>query len=314
MLNLLDTNLKFILFGGKGGVGKTTMASASAVHFANKFPDKKILIFTTDPAPSLGHIFEQKFNNEPKQIKGSKNLWAMEINAEEEMKKFKKQYGDEILDILQKGTYLSNDETEEIFGLDIPGLDEVMGLKKIMDFMNSDEYDMYFLDTAPTGHTLRLLCLPELLDKWIKFLANIRWKYRYMVQRFSKENRLEKADDFLVEMKKTVKNVHALLRDKNKTSFVVVTIAEAMGVMETENLIKDLKKFNIPNSEIIINNVTPNDKNKFMTSRRKLQNDYIKKIESAMRGYNVTSIELASGEIKGMLSLTSLGNKLYNLK
>jgi arsenite/tail-anchored protein-transporting ATPase len=306
--------MKFTLFGGKGGVGKTSMASASALYFARKFPKKKILIFTTDPAPSLGHIFEQDFNNEPVRVDSVKNLWAMEINAEVELKKFKKQYGDDILDILQKGTYLSNEETEEIFGLDIPGLDEVMGLKKIMDFMNSDEYDMYILDTAPTGHTLRLLCLPELLDEWIKFLASIRWKYRYMVQRFSKEDRVEKADDFLLEMKKTVKKVHELLRDKNKTSFVVVTIAEAMGVMETENLVTDLKKFNIPSNDIIINNIVPRDVHTFMASRRKLQDGYIKKIKAGLKGFNITEIELVDGEIKGIPSLTKLGNKLYNPK
>jgi arsenite/tail-anchored protein-transporting ATPase len=311
MMNLLDTHLEFILFGGKGGVGKTTMASASAVHFARTFPDKKFLIFTTDPAPSLGHIFEQDLSNEPVQVDGVSNLWAMEIDAEKELKKFKKQYGDDILDILQKGTYLSDEETKDIFGLDVPGLDEVMGLKKIMDFMNSDEYDMYILDTAPTGHTLRLLCLPELLDDWIKFLASLRWKYRYMVQRFAKEDRVEKADDFLLEMKKTVKNVQALLRDPEKTSFVVVMIAEAMGVLETKNLVDDLKKFKIPTHEIIVNNIIPQDVHEFMATRRKLQDGYIKDIKSGFPGFNVTEVELASGEIKGMLSLTELGKQLY---
>jgi len=186
LTDLLEKNLQFILFGGKGGVGKTTMAAASAIKFARKYPKKKILIFTTDPAPSLADSFDQKLANEPAQIKGFDNLWALEIDASKEIKKFREKYGEDVLDILQKGTYLSEEETEEIFSLDIPGLDEVMGLKKITDFMDSSDYDLYILDTAPTGHTLRLLALPELLDDWIKTLASLRWKYHYMVHRLSR--------------------------------------------------------------------------------------------------------------------------------
>ena len=97
---------------------------------------------------------------------------------------------------MQQGTYLADEETEEIFSLDIPGLGEVMGLKKITDFMESNEYGLYIVDTAPTGHTLRLLSLPELLDDWIKFLASLRWKYHAMIRQFAREERVENADKF----------------------------------------------------------------------------------------------------------------------
>jgi arsenite/tail-anchored protein-transporting ATPase len=311
MKDPIQKNLKFILFGGKGGVGKTTMAGTCALHLAKKYPQKKILIFTSDPAPSLGHMFEQKLNNEPQPIKGLNNLLALEINAEEELKKFKKEYGNEILDIMQKGTYFSDEETEEMFSLNIPGLDEIMSLKRIMDFMKSNNYDLFILDTAPTGHTLRLLCLPELLDKWIKFLANLRWKYRYMVKRFAKTEQLEKADEFLLEMKKTVKNVHSMLRDKKKTTFVVVTIAEAMGVMETQNLVKDLKNYSIPCQEVIINNLVPKSENTFLSKRRKLQQQYVKEIKTSFKGFNITQMELDSGEIKGIIKLEEISTNLF---
>jgi arsenite/tail-anchored protein-transporting ATPase len=311
MKNLISNPLPFLLFGGKGGVGKTTMASATAVELATTYPNKKVLLFTTDPAPSLGHIFEQELSNEPQLISGFNNLFALEINAEEELKKFKQQYGADIIDILQKGTYLSDEETEDMFSLDIPGLDEVMGLKKIMDFMNSNEYDYFLLDTAPTGHTLRLLCLPELLDRWIKMLASLRWKYRYMVERFGKGSGKEQADDFLLEMKKTVKKVQNMLRDKEKTSFIVVTIAEALGVLETQHLIKELKKSSIPCSNIIINSIVPKDQNSFLASRRKLQEKYIQQIKTSFKGFNVKTIQLEPEEIKGMLSLQKIASTLF---
>ena len=156
---LKNTSLQFILFGGKGGVGKTTMAVATALELAR---DQKVLLFTTDPAPSLADSFGQAIGNEPTAVVGTRNLFAMEMDAGKALAEFKEQYGGEILDILQQGTYLADEETEEILHLDIPGLDEVMSLKKIIDFMENADYQLYIVDTAPTGHTLRLLMVPEL--------------------------------------------------------------------------------------------------------------------------------------------------------
>jgi len=306
--DLSHKNLQFVLFGGKGGVGKTTMASASALEFAKK---RKTLIFTTDPAPSLADSLEQKLSNEPVKIAGVENLWAMEIDAKIVLKEFKEEYGEDILDILQKGTYLSDKEAEEMFELDIPGLDEVMGLKKITDFMDSQEYDLYIVDTAPTGHTLRLLTLPELLDEWIKFLASLRWKYHYMVERFSGEKKIEKADEFLLTMKKTVKKVRSLLKDSAKTEFIVVTIPEAMGVLETEDLIKDLEKSHIPTSHIIINNIFPENKCDFCKSRRKNQEKYISEIKGKFESFNISEIILKSEEIRGIKNLKNLARELF---
>lgn len=296
------------MFGGKGGVGKTTMAAASSLAFAR---DKKVLIFTTDPAPSLADSFGQEIGNEPTAIKGMKNLFAMEIDAKIVLEEFKKEYGEDILDILQQGTYLADEETEEIFSLDIPGLDEVMGLKKITDFMESKEYGLYIVDTAPTGHTLRLLTLPELLDDWIKFLAGLRWKYHAMVRQFAREERVAKADQFLLEMKKTVKKVRELLQDPERTEFIVVTIAESMGVRETEDLIATLKKFHIPSRHIIINNIFPDEAGKFIKQRRKSQEKYIAEIKKEFSDYEVTEVTLQPNEIQGINGLENLAGRLF---
>lgn len=308
LADLSKKQLQFIMFGGKGGVGKTTMASASALEFAKK---RKTLIFTTDPAPSLGDSLEQNLSNEPVKITSVPNLWAMEIDAKIVLKEFKEEYGEDILDILHKGTYLEDKEVEEMFELDIPGLDEVMGLKKITDFMDSQEYDLYIVDTAPTGHTLRLLALPELLDEWIKFLASLRWRYHYMVERFSGERKAEKADQFLLEMKKTVKKVRGLLRDPTKTEFIVVTIPEAMGVLETEDLINDLKKSHIPSSHIIINNIFPKTGCDFCKARRKNQEKYINEIKKKFANFNISEIVLQPIEIRGIKSLMNLWKQLF---
>lgn len=333
------------MFGGKGGVGKTSMAAAASLYFAKEYArkrkDEKVLIFTTDPAPSLADSFGQEIGNEPTRIEGVKNLFAMEIDAKKVLEEFKKEYGEDILDILQQGTYLADEETEEIFSLDIPGLDEVMGLKKITDFMESKEYDLYIVDTAPTGHTLRLLTLPELLDDWIKFLASLRWKYHAMVQQFAREERIGKADEFLLEMKRAVKKVRELLRDEKRTEFIVVTIAESMGVRETEDLIQSLEESHIPSRHIIINNIFPafassftqgyggqskataggpkeecDDSTMLTTSfvkaKRKNQEKYINEIKKKFGHHIITEVLLQADEIQGIKSLESLGKQLFS--
>lgn len=304
------------MFGGKGGVGKTSMAAASSLRFAEEYArsrtNEKILIFTTDPAPSLADSFGQKIGSEPTAIKGVKNLFAMDVDAKKVLEEFKKEYGDDILDILQQGTYLADGEAEDLFSLDIPGLDEVMGLKKITDFMESREYGLYIVDTAPTGHTLRLLSLPELLDDWIKFLAGLRWKYHAMVRQFAREERVEKADEFLLEMKKTVKRVRELLQDEKRTEFIVVTIAESMGVRETEDLIQSLEEFHIPSRHIIINNIFPKAGCDFVKARRKLQEKYIREIKDKFAAHRITEIALQPNEIQGLAGLKNLGKHLFD--
>lgn len=316
LTNLLDKPLQFIMFGGKGGVGKTTMAAATSLQFAKEYSKKdkegKVLIFTTDPAPSLADSFDQEIGNEPTAIWGVKNLFAMEIDAKKVLEEFKEEYGEDILDILQQGTYLSDVETEEIFSLDIPGLDEVMGLKKITDFMASSEYKLYIVDTAPTGHTLRLLTFPELLDDWIKFLDGLRLKYHAIIRQFARVERIEKADKFLLEMKKTVKKVRELLQDSTRTEFIVVTIAESMGVRETEDLIRTLAEFHIPSRHIIINNIFPQEDSDFAKTKRKNQEKYINEIKEKFGNHIITEVTLESTEIQGQDSLKRLGEELFN--
>ena len=308
LTELLNKPLQFIMFGGKGGVGKTTMAVATALELSR---ENKVLIFTTDPAPSLADSFGQAIGNEPTAVAGINNLFAMEIDAQKVLAEFKEEYGKEILDILQQGTYLADEETEEIFRLDIPGLDEVMSLKKIIDFMESSDYQRYIVDTAPTGHTLRLLMLPELLDNWIKFLARLRWKYHAMVRQLAGEKRIEKADEFLLEMKKTVKKVRALLQNPEKTEFVVVTIAEKMGVSETEDLINSLEQMRIPSKHIIINNIFPPEESDFARMRRKTQERYIHEIKEKFSSRIITEVVLQPREIQGIDSLQKLGRQLF---
>jgi arsenite-transporting ATPase len=164
--------------------------------------------------------------------------------------------------------------------------------------------------------------LPELLDNWIKFLASLRWKYHTMVKQFAGKNRIDGADDFLLQMKKTVKKVKELLQDSQKTEFIVVTIAEKMGVSETEDLISSLEQMHIAVRHIIINNIFPKVESDgipvgtslgtdFARMRRENQEKYINEIKKKFSSHIITKVVLQPTEIQGPDSLQKLGTQLF---
>lgn len=302
----------FLLFGGKGGVGKTTMAAATALHAAEMRGGRSTLIFSSDPAPSLAESFDTPLTSAPTVIPGVPRLAALELDARAVLAEFKERYGEDILEILQKGTLLADAEAEELFSLDIPGLDEVMALKKITDFMQEGTYGLYIIDTAPTGHTLRLLTLPDLLDRWIRFLAKLRWRYRVVVGRLSRTTPPEgTADDFLLEMKRTVQRVRRLLQDADTTEFIVVTIPEALAVSQTVDLVAALREAKIPSSHLILNNVVPENTCAFCASRRRMQARHRAALTAELPAYRITDVPLQPEDVRGLPHLRDIGKHLF---
>ena len=294
---LLKKGLEFILFGGKGGVGKTSSASASALMFAES--GRKTLLFSTDPAHSLSNAWDQQFSNTPSTVKGVANLSALEIDAKQVMEEFKKEYGAELRELFSTSTYMDEQDIGEIMSLPVPGMDEIMGLKKIMDFMEKKEYEVYVADTAPTGHTLRLLAMPHIIDQWIVTAAKMRWKYRYMVSRASGKKFEDEVDRFLLDLKRSVKRVNAHLKDAERTEFVVVTIPEAMGVLQTQDLASELAHHTIPSHYMVVNNVVPESGCVFCKGRRKGQMHYIQEIKKSFPEYEITIVAQQAEEIRG---------------
>ncbi len=308
LIGLTKTSLKLILFGGKGGVGKTTCASSTGLYLSKDF---KTLLISTDPAHSLADSLGQEIRGEIKEVKGVKNLSALEISAEKALSKFKMRYESQIKKILNTSTYLDQEDIDSIFALPIPGIDEVMGFKMIVDLIEEGKFDKYIVDTAPTGHALRLLTLPELLDDWIKVMAKMRWKYRYMVTTFRGRYKPDEGDDFLVEMKKTVKRIEGLLRDSQRCEFIAVTIPEDMAILETERLIKRLDQYGMKVRQLIINNVFPECTCHFCQARREGQDKYIREIRDKFSDLKTMIIPLQPQEVKGIESLENFEKVLF---
>ena len=297
-----------ILFGGKGGVGKTTCAASTGLYLAI---NRKTLIFSTDPAHSLSDSLGQRVGDEVMRVNGVENLSALEISAEKVLSEFKMEYEDELRKLFDTSTYLDKEDIDSILALPIPGIDEVMGFKTILDLTEEGKFDKYIVDTAPTGHALRLLTLPELLDDWIKVMAKMRWKYRYMVACFSGKNNPDSADDFLMRMKRTVKRIDCLLRDEKRCEFIVVTIPEDMAIKETERMIKSLNQYRMKIKQIIINNVIPEHVNcRFCQARKEDHHKYIREIRNKFSDLKITELPLQPHEVKGLEALKNLGSIL----
>lgn len=306
---LKETPLKLILFGGKGGVGKTTCASSTALYLAKDF---KTLILSTDPAHSLADSLGQKLGDRPEKIKGVKNLSALEVNAENALLKFKTEHEDEIKKIVETSTNLDAEDIDSVFALPIPGMDEVMGFKTMVDLVDEASFDKYVVDTAPTGHALRLLTSPRLLDDWVKVMAKMRWKYRYVVETFAGKYNPDKGDDFLLTMKKTVKRIESLLRDGSRCEFIAVTIPEDMAVLETQRLINSLGKYGIKVRQLVINNVLQSDGCEFCREKRKEQDKYINYIRGKFNGLKATIVSSCPHEVKGLRALEDFKSYLFN--
>lgn len=297
--------MKVVLFGGKGGVGKTTFASVAAIQFAQS--GCRTLLMSTDPAHSISDGLEQEIGSEITPVTGVPNLWALEVSAERLYFKFKGDHGDEIRRILET-TYLDEEDISDLLSLSIPGLDEVMALKELVELVEGGEYDFYVVDTAPTGHALRLLGLPQLLEDWVRVLARMSYKYRYVVSRLARREIPGPAEDFLFTMKQTVGKVQALLRDPERCEFIVVTVPEIMVMAETGRLFEDLARLEIPVRHLIVNHVmsAENTSCPFCRERWQDQRRVMRGCQQTVSAYEVCDMLELPHAIRGLGQLREL--------
>jgi arsenite-transporting ATPase len=315
IIDLLDkTTLRFLLFGGKGGVGKTSSAAASALWAAEH--GRETIVISTDPAHSLGDCFAQDISGgEVIPIKGVKNLYGMEINPQKAYEQYKETaQQSETGDAGQMGDMMG---FEDLADMSAPGSDEALAFSKVLEFIHECEYDLVVFDTAPTGHTLRLLGLPEMLDSFFGKLIRFRMRFSNMFGRLKslfgrgdsteEDNSLEQ----LEKLKLAINEARVELTDPTRTSFVIVMIPEAMAVSETERLLQTLYEYQIPSNHIIVNMVFPDIPDcSFCNARKSMQSKYLTQIHDIYDDFTITEVPLFQEEIRGIPSLTRLSTLL----
>ncbi len=309
---LSNQELKLILFGGKGGAGKTTSAAACAIHLAQNNRYKRILLVSTDPAHSLGDSFGFRIGNRITPIKDGPGLSALEIDASQLLEDFKEKHGDAIKKLADRGTYFDQQDIADFFDLSLPGLDEFMAIIKVADIIKSNEYDLVILDTAPTGHTIRLLELPDQMLKWVDVFDLMQHKHRYMSKRFTGRYVKDDADQFLETMSGDAKRVRTLLKNSETTEFVPVTIPEPLSIDETERLLSTLKRHRIPVKNIIVNRIIGGDGCVFCSSKRREQQEHMREIEENFKEYNLFKIPLFPEEIRRVNELKEFASTLFD--
>jgi len=303
----------YFFFSGKGGVGKTSIAAASALWFSRN--RKKTLIISTDPAHSLSDSFKINIGGDIKRI--DKNLFAVEIEPKKAMEEYKEKFSPEIEKIgMLKGMGIG--DIFDTAGM-TPGIDEVAAFDKFLSYMNSREYDVIIFDTAPTGHALRFLSLPEVIDSWLGKMIKLRLKFSGFVNVFKKmmpfgsdKEEPSIGTDFLEEMKQRIKSAREILSDPKKTHYNLVIIPEDMSILETERSLKVMAEYNIPVETVIVNKLIPeNMECKFCSAKRKQQQEKVSVINKKFNRFRILNLPLFEREIRGLEALQAVSQKLY---
>lgn len=314
-----ETMKKFVFFGGKGGVGKTTSSSAYSYYCSRK--GIKTLVVSTDPAHSLSDIFSQEIGSEITML--SKNLFGLEIDPEEESLR----YINKIKSNLSKtvSRVIVNEIEKQLDAAYVsPGSEESAVFDKMVEIINTygDDFDKIVFDTAPTGHTLRLMSLPELMGSWIDRLIK---KRKHAVELMEMSNRQKRKNlkeivkedpiiKILSERKSNFERVRKVLLDDRLINFVFVMNPEKLPLEETKKAVKILDKYSIPVNAIIVNKILPeNDSSEFWMSRRDLEKRYIEEIESYFSSKEIIQIPLLSTDVgpEHIKEISSYYERLY---
>jgi len=303
---------RLIMIGGKGGVGKTTCASSIALHFS--LQGKKTLIISSDPTPSLSDIFEMEIGDLETPIKNTKDLYGIEISSDVVLKKWKDRFGPEIYEVVSSFTSLDYDFVDYIGGA--PGIEEEYMLNYILELVESGQYDLVVWDTAPAGHTLRLLHLPQIFLKHLeaatKFYMNL---YSYF-EKIKESVKLKKGKRSLLEIisgwEDLAEKVVNFIRDPQKSDFIIVTIPEALGVRQTARIIKDFDEYQLKVNHLIINYVIQKADCDFHRTRKEMQQGYIQVLEKQYsQRIGLIELPLMPLEIKGVERIQKISEILF---
>jgi len=308
----------FIFVGGKGGVGKTSVSAATALWLAKQ--GQKTLIVSTDPAHSLSDSLEVPINPYPTQV--DENLFAVEIDPDKAMEDKKIQLEAQKV-TASPDSFMGLDMLSEQLDLasSSPGADEVAAFEVFLTVMTTNEYDFVIFDTAPTGHTLRFLSFPELMDSWVGKMMKMKSKLgsatsalKSVIPFLDGDNDITSTAE-LEETKKKIDEAKEVLSDPDRTTFKMVVIPEEMAIYESERAIDALDKYEIKVDSIIVNQIMPDvDDCDFCHSRNKFQQKRIALVNQKFTDQVIVEIQLFKDEIKGKSKLYDLADILYEGK
>src|SRR5687767_5814122 len=252
---------RYIMFGGKGGLGKTTFSAATAYWLANQ--GKKVLVFSVDPQASLSDIFQQDiFGKGP--VKIVDNLWAQEIDADSHIKQYQGEIRQKILDMY--GLDEVPQEIEDYIQATSaePAMEESAIFDSVVDIVNQGDYDYYIYDLVPLGHALYYLSMAKVYDEWIGKITHLREEmreYEEVAARMKRQKEVEE-DQILAELqyiRGRINSASKILTDRRRTAFFFVVIPEEMILIDTRKAAKLFARFDVPIGGYVVNRVLPEE-------------------------------------------------------
>ena len=254
---LLASLPTWTLVGGKGGVGKTTCAAALARRSAAN--GTRTLVLSTDPAGALADVLGTSLTGEPRPVANEASLYAMQLDAKAARDAFVAQWGETLATIIDRGTYLDRDDIQGLIDAALPGIDETMAVLALADLAEAGGWQRVVLDTAPTGHTLRLLALPDAFRAMVKLLDTMQSKHRFMVSALLHRYRPDAADAFIADLQAKLARLRALLTDRDRMGVVLVTRPEPVVLAETGRYAEALVALGMTVRALVVNAIPPTD-------------------------------------------------------
>ena len=316
-----NPEVKYILFGGKGGLGKTTLSAATSYWLAKQ--GKKVCVFSTDPQASLTDIFERKIFGQG-EVEITKNLFALEIDADKRILEYQTEIRQKIKDMYKMDTI--PEEVEEYINSSSaePAMAESATFDAMVELMMSGRYDYYIFDMMPHGHAIRFLGMADILDQWVAKILEVRKKageYKEAASVLGAQRGGLAQEDFVLKELEFIRErldfVSKMVRDKTHTAFFYVLIPELMPILDTREALKMFKAFDVTVSGVVVNQVYPatlrSEKGvpQFMKNKIESQQEYLQQIVNDFGDLIRGVVPMLEREPKGLEMISKVASILY---
>jgi arsenite-transporting ATPase len=307
--------LRYVFFGGKGGVGKTVMAGMNAVHLANG--GKRTLLASTNPVHSLSGLLGQDVFGKPTAVNGVDNLWAYEIDTSDAIERSKREIREKIQWFLKFAEISTKaDEFVEAATMN-PAFEESAMFENMVDLMFKDEYDVYVFDTAPTANARRLLGMSKVYGLWVQKMLKSREEAQTLREAlsFTKKKEEDPLMLYLVDFRERISHARELLTDPERTAFFFVTLPEALPIAVIRRFIDWFTDFGIPVGGVVVNMVIRPEVGEtspdFVRNRIEMQAGYLDEIGERFPGQVRAVVPLFDSDIRGVPSVARASEAVF---